>query len=150
MGHRNGLLCILHFRGGVHVTLLVCSCKMVCRYGSRGCSHARQQGKLYRHPLCTHPNVIQQPLCMQITSSGAHRCVCVQLRLYNLAVAAIERCEALAEMEGAGSVGVDPAAGPAFKVLKQLVHNWLTDAVQNGNRCTSTAFCCMHRGSSLR
>ena len=76
---------------------------------------------------------------MQITSSGAHRCVCVQLRLYNLAVAAIERCEALAEMEGAGSIGVDPAAGPAFKVLKQLVHNWLTDAVQNGNRCTITS-----------
>ena len=74
-------------------------------------------------------------VCVQITSSGAHRCVCVQLRLYNLAVAAIERCEALAEMEGAGSIGVDPTAGPAFKVLKQLVHNWLTDAVQNGNRC---------------
>ena len=73
---------------------------------------------------------------MQITSSGAHRCICVQLKLYNLAVAAIERCEALAEMEGAGSVGVDPAAGPAFKVLKQLVHNWLTDAVQNDNRYT--------------
>ena len=74
-------------------------------------------------------------MCVQITSSGAHRCVCVQLRLYNLAVAAIERCEALAEIEGAGSVGMDPAAGPAFKVLKQLVHSWLTDAVQNGNRC---------------
>lgn len=71
---------------------------------------------------------------MQITASGAHRCVCVQLRVYNLAVASIERCEALAEMEGSGGIGVDPAAGPAFKVLKQLVHNWLTDAMQNGNR----------------
>ncbi len=84
-------------------------------------------------------------LCVQITSSGAHRCVCVQLRLYNLAVAAIERCEALAEMEGAGSIGVDPAAGPAFKVLKQLVHNWLTDAVQNGNRCRTTSAPCSMR-----
>ena len=72
--------------------------------------------------------------CTQITASGAHRCVCVQLRVYNLAVASIERCEALAEMEGSGGIGVDPAAGPAFKVLKQLVHNWLTDAMQNGNR----------------
>lgn len=88
-------------------------------------------------PEASHDTAIQK-MPMQITTSGAHRCVCVQLRLYNLAVASIERCEALAEMEGSGGIGVDPAAGSAFKVLKQLVHSWLTDAVQNGNRQSSS------------
>ena len=77
---------------------------------------------------------------VQTTTSGSYRCVCVQLRLYNLAVASIERCEALAEMEGSGGIGVDPLAGPAFKILKQLVHSWLTDAMQNGNRCAWLSF----------
>ena len=44
-------------------------------------------------------------LPMQITTSGAHRCVCVQLRLYNLAVIAIEMYEALARMKGSGELG---------------------------------------------
>lgn len=72
---------------------------------------------------------------MQVVASGAHRCVCVQLKLYHLAVAAVEKCEALAELEGAASVGPVSGAGPAFKVLKQLVHNWLADTMQTGNRC---------------
>ena len=70
----------------------------------------------------------------QVVNAGAHRCVCVQLKLYHLAVAAVEKCEALAELEGAASVGPAPGAGPAFKVLKQLVHNWLLDTMQTGNR----------------
>lgn len=70
----------------------------------------------------------------QVISSGAYRSVCVQLRLYHLAVAAVERCEALAELEGAAAVGAAQSAGPAFRVLKQLVHNWLVDTMQNGNR----------------
>ncbi|CAL8464190.1 g3725 [Coccomyxa elongata] len=75
-----------------------------------------------------------EPAPLEVVNAGAHRCVCVQLKLYHLAVAAVEKCEALAELEGAASVGPAPGAGPAFKVLKQLVHNWLLDTVQTGNR----------------
>ena len=84
--------------------------------------------------------VMNSCVLVQTTTSGSYRNVCVQLRLYNLAVASIERCEALAEMEGSGGIGVDPLAGPAFKILKQLVHNWLTDAMQNGNRYAWLSF----------
>lgn len=59
----------------------------------------------------------------------------MQLRLYHLAVASVEKCEALVELEGAASVGPAPGAGAAFKTLKQLVHNWLVDTMQTNNKC---------------
>jgi DNA polymerase epsilon subunit 1 len=76
--------------------------------------------------------------------------VCVQLRLYHLAVAAMEKCEALAELEGAAAAASNAAgAGVAFRVLKQLVHNWLVDTMQNSNRCAATAAasCAYHMAS---
>ena len=59
---------------------------------------------------------------VQVVYPGAYRCVCVQIKLHHMAV----------------NSSLDPqGAGPAFKVLKQLVSNWLHDAVQNHNRCVS-------------
>lgn len=54
-----------------------------------------------------------------------------------MAVNATAQAGVLGELEGAALVdsSLDPqGCGPAFKVLKQLVSNWLTDAVQNHNR----------------
>ena len=70
-----------------------------------------------------------------MTCPGAYRCVCVRLRLYNLAVSAVVKAEALAELEGASSAaGVEAGSGPAFRVLKALVHGWLADASMHQNR----------------
>jgi hypothetical protein len=71
-----------------------------------------------------------------VTNPGAYRCVCVRLKLYSLAVTAVVKSEVLAELEGASSAaaGVDAGAAPAFRVLKQLVASWLTDASQHQNR----------------
>ena len=70
--------------------------------------------------------------------SGAYRCVCVQIKLHHMAVNATAQAGVIEELEGAAlhDSSLDPqGSGPAFKVLKQLVSNWLTDAVQNHNRC---------------
>ena len=61
----------------------------------------------------------------QVISSGAYRSVCVQLRLYHLAVAAVERCEALAELEGAAAVG---AAVWGVAIERYLTTYLLVDA----------------------
>jgi hypothetical protein len=54
-----------------------------------------------------------------------------------MAVNATAQAGVIGELEGAALLdsSLDPqGAGPAFKVLKQLVSNWLHDAVQNHNR----------------
>lgn len=74
---------------------------------------------------------------LQVVYPGAYRCVCVQIKLHHMAVNATAQAGVLGELEGAALVdsSLDPqGCGPAFKVLKQLVSNWLTDAVQNHNR----------------
>ena len=73
--------------------------------------------------------------------SGAYRCVCVQIKLHHMAVNATAQAGVIEELEGAAlhDSSLDPqGSGPAFKVLKQLVSNWLTDAVQNHNRYAPT------------
>ena len=75
--------------------------------------------------------------CLQVVYSGAYRCVCVQIKLHHMAVNATAQAGVIEELEGATlhDSSLDPhGSGPAFKVLKQLVSNWLTDAVQNHNR----------------
>ena len=55
-----------------------------------------------------------------------------------MAVNATAQAGVIGELEGAAMLdsSLDPqGSGPAFKVLKQLVANWLNDAVQNQNRC---------------
>jgi len=75
---------------------------------------------------------------VQVVYPGAYRCVCVQIKLHHMAVNATAQAGVIGELEGAALLdsSLDPqGAGPAFKVLKQLVSNWLHDAVQNHNRC---------------
>ena len=58
-----------------------------------------------------------------------------------MAVNATAQAGVIEELEGAAlhDSSLDPqGSGPAFKVLKQLVSNWLTDAVQNHNRYAAT------------
>lgn len=71
--------------------------------------------------------------CPQVCFPGAYRCVCVHLRLMNLAVNAIGKADAVAELEG-GATAVDAiGCGPAFRILRQLLLNWLHDATQFSN-----------------
>lgn len=79
--------------------------------------------------------LLEQPT-MEVVYSGAYRCVCVQIKLHHMAVNATAQAGVIEELEGAAlhDSSLDPhGSGPAFKVLKQLVSNWLTDAVQNHN-----------------
>lgn len=74
---------------------------------------------------------------VQVVYPGAYRCVCVQIKLHHMAVNATAQAGVIGELEGAALLdsSLDPqGSGPAFKVLKQLVSNWLNDAVQNHNR----------------
>ena len=69
----------------------------------------------------------------QVLRPGAYRCVCVELEVHHLAVAAITGLDALA-----GRVGGDGAAAPgppALRVLQRLVEGWLKEAVQHANPC---------------
>ncbi|DBA81285.1 TPA: hypothetical protein ACH3X2_006902 [Trebouxia sp. C0005] len=78
---------------------------------------------------------LDQPT-MEVVYPGAYRCVCVQIKLHHMAVNATAQAGVIGELEGAALLdsSLDPqGAGPAFKVLKQLVSNWLHDAVQNHN-----------------
>ena len=85
--------------------------------------------------LCLVPSCPVPSCRAQVVCPGAYRCVCVRLKLYNLAVSAIVKSEALAELEGASSAaGVDARAAPVFRVLRQLVHAWLAEASQGQNR----------------
>ena len=68
----------------------------------------------------------------QVLRPGAYRCVCVELEVHHLAVAAILAAENLGALEGGDGA---PAVGgpPALAVLRRLVENWLRDATQNSN-----------------
>lgn len=72
-------------------------------------------------------------LCLQVCFPGAYRCVCVRLRLLNLTVNAIVKSDALAELEGGVAAMDASGCAAAFRVLKQLVSNWLADASQYSN-----------------
>ncbi len=80
---------------------------------------------------------------VQVVYPGAYRCVCVQIKLHHMAVNATAQAGVLGELEGAALLdsSLDPeGSGAAFKVLKQLVSNWLNDAVQNHNRYVAGLF----------
>ena len=88
--------------------------------------------------LCQSCNNASKICDVQVVYPGAYRCVCVQIKLHHMAVNATAQAGVIGELEGAALLdsSLDPqGAGPAFKVLKQLVSNWLHDAVQNHNRC---------------
>ena len=70
---------------------------------------------------------------LQVTWSGAYRCVCVRLRLMHLAVNAVIHAQLLGELEGAALAEGQAGSDPALKVLRHLVNSWLADATQNKN-----------------
>jgi DNA polymerase epsilon subunit 1 len=69
------------------------------------------------NPNSTPPH---PPRPTQVTCPGAHRTICVQLRLHHLAVAALLKAQDLAEMEGATGLDGLGAGAPAFGVLRRL------------------------------
>ncbi len=71
---------------------------------------------------------------VQVSWSGAYRCVCVRLRLFHLAVNAVCQAGLLGELEGAVLAEGQAGSDPSFKVLRHLVSNWLNDATQFGSR----------------
>ncbi len=73
-------------------------------------------------------------MSMQVSWPGAYRCVCVRLRLLHLAVNSVVQAGLLGELEGAALAEGQAGSDPAFKVLRQLVCNWLNDATQFGNQ----------------
>lgn len=69
----------------------------------------------------------------QVLRPGAYRCVCVELEVHHLAVAAILGLDTLAGLEGGDGGGGDAGGPPALKTLKRLVDGWLKEAVQLAN-----------------
>ena len=60
--------------------------------------------------------------------------MCVKLDISHLALTAIEQSGVLAMLEGTAAAQVSEVCSQAFRILKGLVHRWLTDATANGNR----------------
>ncbi|GFH23251.1 DNA polymerase epsilon catalytic subunit, partial [Haematococcus lacustris] len=82
----------------------------------------------------------------EVLAPGAYRSVCVELRLHNLAVAALQQCSALSDLEGSGTA--DAAGGPAaaaFKALRSLVMAWLHDAQVNVNEIADNLLQSLYR-----
>ncbi|XP_020214340.1 DNA polymerase epsilon catalytic subunit A isoform X3 [Cajanus cajan] len=92
---------------------------------------------------------VDQPV---ITYSGAYRNVTVELKIHNLAVNALLKCNLINEMEGGALLGFgheydsgefsmsdqngfdnSTSCAQAFRVLKQLIQRCLADAVTSGN-----------------
>ncbi|CAM6102738.1 unnamed protein product [Calypogeia fissa] len=88
---------------------------------------------------------VQQPT---ISHPGAYRNITVEFKIHHLAVNALLKSSQLNELEGGALFGFDSEPGvaegqticdeemlsaPAFKVLKNMVQNWLYDAVSSGN-----------------
>lgn len=74
---------------------------------------------------------------------GAYRCVCLEVELNHLAVAAIAALEDLAEAEGGDANAADFVSGPpALPVLGKLVAAWLRDASERSNMCVRLS--CSH------
>ncbi|KAF8072990.1 POL2A [Scenedesmus sp. PABB004] len=67
---------------------------------------------------------LDEPPSPQVARPGCYRCVCVQLKLHHLAVAAVDQAPALAE--AAGAVTLEGLLGPAARA-------WLDDATRNGS-----------------
>ncbi|KAK9798895.1 hypothetical protein WJX73_003389 [Symbiochloris irregularis] len=90
-------------------------------------------------PGCESGTILEESLeedecpTMEACFPGAYRCVCVRVRLLNLTVNAIVKSDALAELEGGVAAMDASGSAAAFRVLKQLVSNWLTDATQYSN-----------------
>lgn len=70
----------------------------------------------------------------QVLRPGAYRCVCMELEVQHLAVAAITALEELTVLEG-GESGGAAAGPPALPVLAKLVAAWLKDASERNSRC---------------
>ena len=67
---------------------------------------------------------------LDVLSPGAHRSVCVQLRLHHVLVAALAAAPALADADGGP---VDAGGGPALRCLRRLVAAWIEDATRHGS-----------------
>jgi len=81
---------------------------------------------------------------MEITNAGAHRSVCVELKAHHLVVCAIVNSGILNDLEQGALLGFETGsksttrlggheAAGAFKTLRKLVSNWLSDASDYGN-----------------
>jgi len=82
----------------------------------------------------------------EVVSAGAYRSISVELKLHHLAVAAVQQAAALGDLEGSSSVeGASGSAGPAFKVLKNLVAAWLQDASANMNQIADALLQSLYR-----
>eukprot|EP00873_Tetraselmis_striata_P038899 jgi/Tetstr1/459163/TSEL_004609.t1 len=68
----------------------------------------------------------------EVVVPGAYRQVCVELKLQNLAVCALDNAVLLSELEGSDFAAA--SGGDAFGVLRQLVTKWIQDAVLHGSR----------------
>ncbi len=69
----------------------------------------------------------------QVLRPGAYRCVCLELEVQHLAVAAISALEELTVLEG-GESGGAAAGPPALPVLAKLVAAWLRDASERNSQ----------------
>ena len=69
---------------------------------------------------------------IQVAFPGAYRSVCVKLEVQHLAVTAVEQASLLEELEE--SSAAESSHFPAFQILKNLVHKWLTDATTYQNK----------------
>ena len=61
---------------------------------------------------------------------GAYRCVCVQVAVNHLTVAALVAAPALADADGGPA---DGGGGAAMRCLRRLVQAWVSDATQHGS-----------------
>ena len=68
-----------------------------------------------------------------VDTPGAYREVCIEVRLHHLAVNALLKSGAMAELEGtAASAAMEGGTGPALKVLRRMVEGWLGAARARG------------------
>ncbi|KAK9824549.1 hypothetical protein WJX72_011249 [[Myrmecia] bisecta] len=82
--------------------------------------------------------MLEEHQSIEVVFPGAYRCVCVRLRLHHLAVNSIIQAALIGELEGAAVLDDQQGCGPAFRVLKQLVQNWLNDAANFSNMYADT------------
>jgi hypothetical protein len=86
-----------------------------------------------------------------VVKPGAYRCVCLEVEINHLAVAAIAALEDLAEAEGGNIDSADFVSGPpALPVLAKLVSAWLRDASERDNMCAAWVLHVILHLASLR
>lgn len=75
---------------------------------------------------------VEEPPCAEVIYPGAYRSICVELKVHHLVVCAVDKSAQLGDLEGTAIDASEPT-GPAFRILKNLVSNWLADASANHN-----------------